>query len=203
MSTRILRFLGIVFAAALLVAACGDDDTTTADTGGALTEDGESTRDDDGDAPDDGDVDGEAAGEAGAEPVQESETSLGTVLVDAEGLTLYGFTPDEGGTPTCTDACAETWPPLFTDSSDLPESLDPSVFSVVEHPSGEPQLAAGGWPLYYYAADAEPGDVNGQGVGDKWFAVTPDGSLLQERDGTDGDTDDAETEPSRSDNPDY
>lgn len=199
MSTRILRILGIMFATALFVAACGDDDTTTAETGGASTEDGESTGDDDGDATDDEEV----AGEAGAEPVQESESSLGTILVDAEGLTLYGFTPDEGGTPTCTDACADTWPPLFTDSSDLPGDLDPSVFSVVEHPSGEPQLAAGGWPLYYYAADAEPGDVNGQGVGGNWFAVAPDGSLITESDGAEGDTDDTETGSARSDDPDY
>jgi len=79
------------------------------------------------------------------------------------------------------DEDPDTWPPLFADSSDLPESLDPSVFSVAEHPSGEPQLAVGGWPLYHYAADAEPGDVNGQGVGGNWFAVAPDGSLIRSR----------------------
>lgn len=205
MSTRILRVLGVVFAAALVVAACGDDDTTTAETGGVATEDGESTGDDgdDGDASADADADDEAAAGDAAAPVQERDTDLGTVLVDAEGLTLYGFTPDEGGTPTCTDACADTWPPLFTDSAELPEGLDSSVFSVVEHPSGDFQLAAGGWPLYYYAADAEPGDVNGQGVGGNWFVVAPDGSLVESTDGAEGDGGDTESGAEESDQLEY
>ncbi|MDZ7674747.1 MAG: hypothetical protein U5K30_06750 [Acidimicrobiales bacterium] len=173
MPTRTMRVLGVVFAAVLLVAACGDDDTT-AETGGSATDDGTTERTDD-----------ESETNASDAPVQEAETSLGPTLVDAEGLTLYGFTPDEGGTPTCTDACAGTWPPLFVDSAELPEGLDPALYSVVEHPSGEFQLAAGGWPLYYYAADASAGDVNGQGVGGNWFAVAPDGTLI-EGSGADG-----------------
>ena len=32
-------------------------------------------------------------------------------------------------------------------------------------------------PLYYFAKDTKPGDVNGQGVGGVWYAVTPDGKL--------------------------
>ena len=182
MSLRTLRILGIVFASAVVVAACGDDDdTTSAETSDEpAAEVGSTDEDDDSGATVDEPTDDDGADAAEAAPVQEGETSLGTVLVDAEGMTLYGFTPDEGGTPTCTDACAEIWPPLFTDSSDLPEGLDPAVFSVVEHPSGEPQLAAGGWPLYYYASDAEPGDVDGQGVGGNWWVVAPDGSLVEE-----------------------
>ena len=39
-------------------------------------------------------------------------TSLGDVLVDAQGRTLYGFTNDANGTSTCTGACATNWPPL-------------------------------------------------------------------------------------------
>lgn len=177
MSVRTLRILGIAFATALVVAACGDDDDTVTN---ATTE---APREPAGQQEPSED---EPAGEDRTPPVQEGETSLGTVLVDAAGKTLYAFTPDEGGTPTCTDACAELWPPLFTDSSELPDGLDPSVFSVVEHPSGEPQLSAGGWPLYYYASDAEPGDVNGHGVGGNWFAVAPDGSLVEEPAGAEG-----------------
>ena len=39
------------------------------------------------------------------------QTALGKILVDAEGRTLYAFTKDVNGTPTCTDACAKAWPP--------------------------------------------------------------------------------------------
>lgn len=100
------------------------------------------------------------------------------ILTDPAGLSLYGFTPDADGAPTCVDDCARAWPPFTVDGDALPESLDASVFSVVTHPDGSSQLAAGGWPLYYFAGDAAPGDVNGQGSGGNWFLASPDGSLL-------------------------
>ncbi len=30
------------------------------------------------------------------------------------------------------------------------------------------------WPLYTWVKDKVPGDTTGQGVGGKWFVVTPD-----------------------------
>ncbi|MBA2624935.1 MAG: hypothetical protein H0U89_04955, partial [Acidimicrobiia bacterium] len=40
------------------------------------------------------------------------------------------------------------------------------------------QVTYGDKPLYHYAGDGAPGDVNGQGVGGVWWAVTPDGEKL-------------------------
>lgn len=40
---------------------------------------------------------------------------------------------------------------------------------------GTKQLTVGGWPAYRYAKDVNAGDVNGQGVGAKWYALAPDG----------------------------
>ena len=117
-------------------------------------------------------------GEADA-PVAVAATEVGDVLVDVGGFVLYGFTPDEGGTPTCEDACAEAWPPVVTDSTDVPAGLDAALFSVVERPDGSRQLAAGGWPLYRFAGDIAPGDTTGQGSGGVWFAVAPDGTLIR------------------------
>ena len=110
--------------------------------------------------------------------VGRGDTGLGTVLVDAEGLTLYGLTDDTGGVPTCDGACAEAWPPLTVDGPDLPAGLDPGLYSVVERSDGTFQLEAGEWPLYRFAGDAAPGDTNGQGSGGVLFAVAPDGSLI-------------------------
>jgi predicted lipoprotein with Yx(FWY)xxD motif len=148
-------------AAALALAACGggygsDEPSTAADGRDAAA------------AP-------EAATDA---PVGRADTGLGTVLVDAEGLTLYGLTDDTDGVPTCDGACADAWPPLTVDGPDLPAGLDPSLFSVVERSDGTFQLEAGDWPLYRFAGDAAPGDTNGQGSGGVWFAVAPDGSLI-------------------------
>jgi predicted lipoprotein with Yx(FWY)xxD motif len=117
-----------------------------------------------------------AAPAAPATLVEPAEVSLGEVLVDGEGLTLYGFTNDGEGMPTCNDACADAWPPLLLEGETLP---DPAVFSVVTRDDGTFQLKAGKWPLYRFAGDAAPGDANGQGSGGVWFATAPDGSLIK------------------------
>ena len=88
--------------------------------------------------------------------VSVATTDLGDALVGADGLTLYGFTPDSEGIPTCEDACAAAWPPLMVDTAELPDGLDSAVFSVVERPDGGFQLTAGTWPLYFFAGDAAP-----------------------------------------------
>src|SRR4249919_739775 len=93
------------------------------------------------------------------------DTALGSVLVDGKQLTLYGLTNDAAGTSTCVDACAMAWPPETVAAATLPTGLDPAIFSVVTRPDGSHQLKAGKWPLYRFAGDAAPGDVNGQGSG--------------------------------------
>jgi predicted lipoprotein with Yx(FWY)xxD motif len=130
-------------------------------------------------------TDEEAPAEAsGSEPISTGETDIGTVLVDEEGLTLYGFTNDVDGEPSCYDDCADAWPPLLVDGPELPSGLDPEVFSVIERTDGTLQLVAGDWPLYRFAGDGASGDLNGQGSGEVWFAVAPDASLIKDGDAT-------------------
>ncbi len=106
-------------------------------------------------------------------------TDLGDVLVNGDGLTLYGFLNDrDAGGPSCNDDCADAWPPLIVDGDELPADLDPEVFSLMARDDGSLQLAAGIWPLYLFAGDAEAGDIQGQGSGDVWFAAAPDGTLI-------------------------
>jgi predicted lipoprotein with Yx(FWY)xxD motif len=158
--TRARAIMGIG-AAALALAACG----------GGYGSDEPSTAADGRDAA--------AAPEATADaPVGQGDTGLGTVLVDAKGLTLYGLTDDAAGVSTCDGACADAWPPLIVDGPDVPAGLDADVFSVVERSDGTFQVKAGEWPLYRFAGDAAPGDTNGQGSGGVWFAAAPDGSLI-------------------------
>ena len=116
-------------------------------------------------------------------PVSVGTTELGDVLVDEAGLTLYGFLDDTDGEPTCDGACADAWPPVVVDGPALPSGLDPAVFSVAERSDGSHQLVAGVWPLYRFAGDGGPGDLNGQGSGDVWFAAAPDGSLIRDLNG--------------------
>jgi predicted lipoprotein with Yx(FWY)xxD motif len=108
------------------------------------------------------------------------QTELGQLVTDSQGMTLYLFTPDEAGTPTCTGGCADTWPPVLVDGELIaPEGVDPALLSTVEHPDGGLQLKLGKWPLYRFSGDAGPGDVNGQGSGGKWFVVGTDGKAIK------------------------
>jgi predicted lipoprotein with Yx(FWY)xxD motif len=104
------------------------------------------------------------------------ETSAGPILVNAQGMTLYGFLNDTDGESTCVDDCATNWPPALIGDAD--PSLLAAPFSTVEHPTGT-MLKVGDWPLYTFAGDAAPGEVNGQDVGEVWYAVAPDGSLVE------------------------
>jgi predicted lipoprotein with Yx(FWY)xxD motif len=116
---------------------------------------------------------------APAATVQVAESELGQILTDTAGLTMYGFTQDADGQPTCNDACADAWPPVVVDGGALPAGLDANVFSIVERADGSSQLKAGKWPLYRFAGDAAAGETNGQGSGDVWFVVAPDGKLIK------------------------
>ena len=120
----------------------------------------------------------QAAPAAGAATVATADTDLGTILVDASGMTLYGFTDDSSGEPTCVEGCADAWPPALVEGDPQVGDLDASVFTVVEHPLGS-QLKAGDWPLYTFSGDTAPGDTNGQGSGGKWFVVAVDGTLIE------------------------
>jgi predicted lipoprotein with Yx(FWY)xxD motif len=161
----------------LLVAACSDDDDDpSVDASGDDTEQTSSTTTADDPYPS-GDA-GDAGGtqEAGSHLVNVGETDLGEVLVDADGMTLYLFTQDSGGTSACTEGCAEAWPPLLADGAPSGgDGIDASLLGTIERADGGMQVTYDGHPLYHYAADQEAGSTLGQGVGDVWFAVTPTG----------------------------
>jgi predicted lipoprotein with Yx(FWY)xxD motif len=109
-----------------------------------------------------------------------ADTDLGQLLADASGRTVYGFTKDADGTPTCVDGCANAWPPVIVDDSlDLSTLPDAASFSVVDRPDGSKQLKAGKWPLYYFSGDTAAGEANGQGSGGIWFVVAPDATLIK------------------------
>jgi predicted lipoprotein with Yx(FWY)xxD motif len=121
-----------------------------------------------------------SAAAGGAVTVMVADSDLGQILVDGEGRTLYMFKPDEAGTPTCYDECETSWPPLtVTGDVSVGEGLDAATFTTVARTDGSMQVKAGNWPLYYFANDAAPGDVNGQDVGDVWYVVSPAGEPIE------------------------
>ena len=119
---------------------------------------------------------------AAAGTVKLGTTSLGQVLVDAAGRTLYAFTPDEAsGAPTCTGTCSGTWPALMDPgNASAGTGLDASKLTIVARPDGGNQVKYGVHPLYHFASDAAAGDTKGQGIGGKWFVIGADGNLIQQ-----------------------
>ncbi|MFC8272525.1 SCO0930 family lipoprotein [Streptomyces sp. NPDC057271] len=106
-----------------------------------------------------------------------STKQLGKVVTDSEGFTLYRFDKDSASPPkaTCEGDCAKAWPVVSAEGAKAPAGVDASLLGEVTRADGSKQLTLGGWPMYRYAKDTKPGDVNGQGVGGTWFASAPDG----------------------------
>lgn len=103
---------------------------------------------------------------------------LGTFLVDSNGMTLYYFTKDTVGTQTsdpvsaCSGACLQLWPPLLASSVTVEPGLNQNDFTTFTRSDGTQQVAYKGMPLYFYSSDVNPGDTNGQGVGNVWYVVS-------------------------------
>lgn len=175
MGRRRLQALAMLALLVLLAAGCGGDDADGGDGGDAGGDAAEVSEEPAAAATDTG------AGDEGAEAatVQVVDTDLGQVLADAEGNVLYLFTNDTGPDSTCYDDCAASWPPLLADGAPTGgDGVTASELSTSPRDDGGEQVTYAGRPLYYFAGDSAPGDTNGQGVGDVWFAVTPTGEAV-------------------------
>ena len=118
---------------------------------------------------------------AGGITVNLADSTLGKVLADGTGKTLYAFTPDAAaaGKSVCNGDCATNWPPLLSDAAPTPGTgLDAEDFTTIARDDGTKQVAFYGHPLYFFAGDKAAGDTTGQGVGGKWYAVGADGNMI-------------------------
>jgi len=101
----------------------------------------------------------------GATVTVATNPTLGNILVDARGMTLYTFGADTPGTSNCTEACLQNWPPLTVASGNpVAGSGVTGTVEVITRPDGTKQVTLNGMPLYTFFRDTKPGDANGQGV---------------------------------------
>jgi predicted lipoprotein with Yx(FWY)xxD motif len=121
-----------------------------------------------------------------APTIMTTASSLGTILVDAQGKTLYYFANDipATGTSSCYGQCAIVWPIFSTDTITVSPPLVASDFSSITRTDGKKQTTYRGWPLYYYQADAQRGDVKGENVNRVWFVVKPYETVMISNKGT-------------------
>jgi predicted lipoprotein with Yx(FWY)xxD motif len=114
--------------------------------------------------------------------VRVANTHLGKILVDSKGQTLYLFTKDSTGKSACSGMCATFWPPLQAGGNPaVGRGAKASLIGTIKRSDGTSQVTYHGHPLYGFAKDMKPGDVNGEGVtafGGSWFAVSPAGNRV-------------------------
>jgi len=139
-----------------------------------------------------------AAGTAAAGPARHSTEKkvvistrklpgLGTVLVNAHGLTLYMFVPDKRRRVTCVSTCAAVWPPVLLPKGAktvATKGAKQSLLGSDRDPAGGRVVTYHGWPLYTYIADRKPGAAAGQATnlnGGLWYVVAPSGNVIHKK----------------------
>ena len=122
-----------------------------------------------------------ASAKAGTK-VATADSTLGRILVDSRGRTLYLFARDKKGKSACSGACAAYWPPLI--ASGKPHALNGAkapLLGTTRRADGRLQVTYRHHPLYRYAGDAGRGQTNGQGLDDfggKWWVLSPTGNKI-------------------------
>jgi predicted lipoprotein with Yx(FWY)xxD motif len=120
-----------------------------------------------------------SASSGSAGEIEAEDSDLGTILVDAEGNTIYFFDKDEEGESACTGDCLANWPPVPAEGTPEAGSGVSATLGTFTRDDGSTQLTVNEYPAYYFAGDSAAGDTNGQGVGGLWFVFGADGEPIK------------------------
>jgi predicted lipoprotein with Yx(FWY)xxD motif len=123
-----------------------------------------------------------SGGASSVATVSATTTSLGMILVDGSGRTLYLFEKDQPNQSACSGACAAAWPVDQTSGTPKAGSgVTASMLGTIKRSDNTTQVTYNQHPLYYFQGDSGAGQHNGQGVdafGAKWFVVGPAGGAV-------------------------
>lgn len=95
-----------------------------------------------------------------------------TILVNAQGMTLYTFGQDSAGVSNCAGQCATNWPPLTTIGTPTASASVTGTLATIVRSDGTTQVTYNGSPLYGWVRDTNPGDATGDNV-NGFHAATP------------------------------
>jgi predicted lipoprotein with Yx(FWY)xxD motif len=139
--TRSTTYAVAAAALAVLAAACGSSSSGTGTQAVAPAAGGGSTA-------------------AAAAATTTHSTSIGTVLADSRGRTIYELVGDTAANTKCTSSCQAIWPPVM---------------------SGGKLLVVHGHPAFTFAGDSASGTAKGEGSKDTWgvwLALKPNGTPI-------------------------
>jgi predicted lipoprotein with Yx(FWY)xxD motif len=118
-----------------------------------------------------------------AASVSTGSSTLGRILVDSRGRTLYLFEKDTRRRSACAGTCATYWPPLLTRGRPTARGkAAASLLGTIRRADGTTQVTYAGHPLYRYLPDARPGQTNGQDshdFGAGWYVLSPGGRKIE------------------------
>ena len=125
-----------------------------------------------------------AAATARGAKVAVARSSLGRILVDARGRTLYLFEKDRRGRSLCAGACATYWPPPLTKGKPVAGTgVKRSLLGVTRRANGTTKITYAGHPLYRFVGDRRAGQTTGQDshtFGAGWYVLSPAGKKIEE-----------------------
>ena len=126
-----------------------------------------------------------AAGGGHRAKLQLRKTSLGKILVNGRGFTLYEFTRDKKNMDACAgvSGCSSVWPALTSSSKAMAgPGVKASLIGSIALPHGGRQVTYAGHPLYTYVGDEGPASTDYVGAsqfGGRWFAVSAAGKAVK------------------------
>jgi predicted lipoprotein with Yx(FWY)xxD motif len=119
--------------------------------------------------------------------VEVSESEEYGEFLTVGGYPVYLFSTDVPGdaetppTISCVGECLSAWPPVTGAAVEPGEGVDPALVGEIEV-EGLAMATYNGWPLYFFARDAEGGPPTGQEIesfGGIWHLVSPDGGRIE------------------------
>ncbi|MFC7847456.1 hypothetical protein ACFUTU_03155 [Arthrobacter sp. NPDC057388] len=162
--------LAVMALAASLTACGGGSGTTATTTAAAPASESPATT-----------ASASATSDSATVDLKTASSSKGDIVVDGKGMSVYYFTKDvkDSGKSNCTGDCLVKWPPVIA-ATDTPkvEGVTGTV-GTIDTPDGKKQVTVNGMPVYLWEKDKAPGDITGQGVGNVWYLVAPDGEMIK------------------------
>jgi predicted lipoprotein with Yx(FWY)xxD motif len=112
--------------------------------------------------------------------VSVAPTSVGKVLTDVKGETLYMFAQDKNGKSSCDAECLKLWVPMHTFGAPTAGTgAQAGLLGTTTFAPGVTQVTYNKHPLYFNIQDQVPGDTKGQAFENQWYVVDGSGAPIK------------------------